>query len=130
LHPNLNPSRISLPLQAKENNFKAVLESIRDLLNEDCVLPPWLHDILLGYGDPGAAQYQHMEGCLQTVDFKDTFLDTGGLGWVARGLPGAGCCVESGRPPTSSSWLTHVSSMLHLPHLRRPRAGGVPGLGD
>lgn len=42
--------------KAKENNFKAVLESIRDLMNEDCVLPPWLHDILLGYGDPGAAQ--------------------------------------------------------------------------
>ncbi|KAL4443940.1 hypothetical protein ABPG75_011677 [Micractinium tetrahymenae] len=61
--------------KAKENNFKAVLESIRDLMNEDCVLPPWLHDILLGYGDPGAAQYKHMDGCLQTVDFKDTFLD-------------------------------------------------------
>lgn len=37
----------------QENNFKAVLESIRDLMNEDCVVPPWLHDILLGYGDPG-----------------------------------------------------------------------------
>ena len=66
-------------MQAKENNFKAVLESIRDLMNEDCVLPPWLHDILLGYGDPGAAQYKHMDGCLQVVDFKDTFLDTGKL---------------------------------------------------
>ncbi len=64
-------------MQAKENNFKAVLESIRDLMNEDCVLPPWLHDIMLGYGDPGAAQYKHMDGCLQTVDFKDTFLDAG-----------------------------------------------------
>ena len=43
-------------LQAKENNFKAVLESIRDLMNEDAAVPAWLHDILLGYGDPGAAQ--------------------------------------------------------------------------
>ena len=49
-------SRPSPCPQAKENNFKAVLEAIRDLMNEDCVLPPWLHDILLGYGDPGAAQ--------------------------------------------------------------------------
>lgn len=30
-----------------------MLESIRDLMNEDTVVPPWLHDILLGYGDPG-----------------------------------------------------------------------------
>lgn len=34
-----------------ENNFKAVLESIRDLMNEEYAVPPWLHDILLGYGE-------------------------------------------------------------------------------
>ena len=26
----------------KENNFKAVLECIRDLMNEDTVMPEWL----------------------------------------------------------------------------------------
>ena len=53
-----------------------MLESIRDLLAEDSMAPPpWLHDILLGYGDPGAAAYRHQSGCLRTVDFKDTFLD-------------------------------------------------------
>jgi len=41
----------------KENNFKAVLETIRILMNTECVVPDWLHDIILGYGDPGAAQY-------------------------------------------------------------------------
>jgi intron-binding protein aquarius len=41
----------------KENNFKAVLETIRELMNTDCVVPDWLHDIILGYGDPGAARY-------------------------------------------------------------------------
>lgn len=41
----------------KENNFKAVLETIRELMNTDCVVPDWLHDIILGYGDPGAAHY-------------------------------------------------------------------------
>lgn len=40
----------------KENNFKAVLESIRDLMNEDVIIPPWLHDIFLGYGDPGESE--------------------------------------------------------------------------
>ena len=54
----------------QENNFKAVLESIRDLMNEQTVVPPWLHDIFLGYGDPAAAQYSQMEGFVRTVDFK------------------------------------------------------------
>ena len=41
----------------KENNFKAVLETIREMMNTECVVPDWLHDIILGYGDPGAAHY-------------------------------------------------------------------------
>ena len=55
---------------AQENNFKAVLECIRDLMNEDTVLPEWLHDIFLGYGDPAAAQYTKLPNTLRTVDFK------------------------------------------------------------
>ncbi|KAF5841175.1 hypothetical protein DUNSADRAFT_14005 [Dunaliella salina] len=63
--------------KAKENNFKPVLESIRDLMNEDVIIPPWLRDIFLGYGDPGAAQWRSLpiEQRLRTVDFKDTFLN-------------------------------------------------------
>jgi len=34
-----------------------VLETIRDLMNTECVIPDWLHNIILGYGDPGAAHY-------------------------------------------------------------------------
>ena len=45
----------------KENNFKAVLETIRHLMNTECVVPAWLHDILLGYGDPSAAHYSKMD---------------------------------------------------------------------
>eukprot|EP00803_Ostreobium_quekettii_P001943 evm.model.scf_2381.2 EVM.evm.TU.scf_2381.2 scf_2381:10191-21993(-) len=59
----------------KENNFKAVLESIRDLMNEDCVMPDWLNNIFLGYGDPASASYKNMEDQLRQVDFKDTFLN-------------------------------------------------------
>lgn len=59
----------------KENNFKAILESIRDLMNETCIVPDWLHDIFLGYGNPSAAQWTNMPDLLDTVDFKDTFLD-------------------------------------------------------
>ena len=59
----------------KENNFKAVLETIRDLMNTKCVVPDWLLDIILGYGDPGAAHYSHRENALSTLDFNDTFLN-------------------------------------------------------
>ncbi|GMH30504.1 hypothetical protein Nepgr_032347 [Nepenthes gracilis] len=63
----------------KENNFKAILESIRDLMNETCIVPEWLHNIFLGYGNPSAAQWSNMPNLLETVDFKDTFLDASHL---------------------------------------------------
>uniref|UniRef100_A0A7N6C173 RNA helicase aquarius n=1 Tax=Anabas testudineus TaxID=64144 RepID=A0A7N6C173_ANATE len=58
----------------KENNFKAVLETIRNLMNTECVVPDWLHDIILGYGDPGSAHYSKMPNQISTLDFNDTFL--------------------------------------------------------
>lgn len=59
----------------KENNFKAVLETIRHLMNTECVVPSWLHDILLGYGDPGSAHYKRMPEQERVLNFNDTFLD-------------------------------------------------------
>ncbi|KAK9877997.1 hypothetical protein WA026_020211 [Henosepilachna vigintioctopunctata] len=59
----------------KENNFKAVLETIRELMNTECVVPDWLHDIILGYGDPGVAHYTKMPNQIPTIDFNDTFID-------------------------------------------------------
>ncbi|KAJ8958745.1 hypothetical protein NQ318_016473 [Aromia moschata] len=58
-----------------ENNFKAVLETIRELMNTECVVPEWLHDIILGYGDPSAAHYAKMPNQIPTMDFNDTFID-------------------------------------------------------
>ncbi|XP_058096767.1 uncharacterized protein LOC131242257 [Magnolia sinica] len=63
----------------KENNFKAILESIRDLMNESCIVPDWLHNVFLGYGNPSAAQWTNMPDLLEKVDFKDTFLDANHL---------------------------------------------------
>lgn len=54
----------------KENNFKAILECIRDLMQEDAHVPSWLHDIFLGYGDPAAAHWRNMPEPLQSIDFK------------------------------------------------------------
>jgi len=59
----------------KENNFKAVLETIRDLMNTACVVPDWLHDIILGYGDPASAHYANMPNNIPSLNFNDTFLN-------------------------------------------------------
>ncbi|CAG8601288.1 9980_t:CDS:10 [Paraglomus brasilianum] len=59
----------------KENNFKAVLETIRDLMQSELVVPEWLHNIFLGYGDPGSAHYTWMPSLPKEIDFHDTFLD-------------------------------------------------------
>eukprot|EP00923_Selenidium_pygospionis_P042265 GHVN01073199.1.p1 GENE.GHVN01073199.1~~GHVN01073199.1.p1 ORF type:complete len:1799 (-),score=441.84 GHVN01073199.1:775-5532(-) len=61
----------------RENNFKSILQTIRQLMNddEDMVVPGWLHDLFLGYGDPSVAHYSNMPNQLDQIDFLDTFLD-------------------------------------------------------
>ncbi|KAF3962916.1 hypothetical protein CMV_012634 [Castanea mollissima] len=76
----------------KENNFKAILESIRDLMNEYCIVPDWLHNVFLGYGNPSAAQWTNMPDLLEMVDFKIGAIISGiqpGLTMVV-GPPGTG----------------------------------------
>eukprot|EP01059_Diplonema_ambulator_P031862 TRINITY_DN5991_c1_g3_i1.p1 TRINITY_DN5991_c1_g3~~TRINITY_DN5991_c1_g3_i1.p1 ORF type:complete len:1329 (+),score=380.49 TRINITY_DN5991_c1_g3_i1:128-4114(+) len=46
----------------QENNFKAVLDSIRDLMHNPTTVPKWLHDVFLGYGDADSAHYTNLEG--------------------------------------------------------------------
>ncbi|PKS06800.1 hypothetical protein jhhlp_006875 [Lomentospora prolificans] len=60
---------------SRENNFKAVLESIRALTLSEVPLPSWLHEVFLGYGDPALATYRHMPNRAKSVDYRDTFLD-------------------------------------------------------
>ena len=43
-------------------------------MNAECVVPDWLHDVFLGYGDPGAANYKEMSNCATKLNFNDTFL--------------------------------------------------------
>ena len=50
------------------------METIRDLMNTECVVPEWLHDTFLGYGDADAAHYSQMPNQITALDFKDTFL--------------------------------------------------------
>jgi intron-binding protein aquarius len=55
---------------SKENNFKSVLESIRDLLNTltvETAIPSWMKELLLGYGNPRSAHYRYCIVLLCTV---------------------------------------------------------------
>eukprot|EP01038_Epipyxis_sp_PR26KG_P005853 gene5853-8076_t len=65
----------------KENNFRAILETIRNLMNTAAVgraIPAWLHDIFLGYGNPTAANYRSLSSSnenIELTDYHDTFID-------------------------------------------------------
>jgi len=61
--------------RGRENNFKAILESIRSLTLSDVPLAPWLHEVFLGYGDPAGATYPHLSNKIKKIDYRDTFLD-------------------------------------------------------
>ncbi|KAI8975029.1 P-loop containing nucleoside triphosphate hydrolase protein [Mycotypha africana] len=61
--------------KSRENNFKSVLETIRDLMNSEVVVPDWLHRVLLGYGDPASAHYTKIHNREHSISFHDTFKD-------------------------------------------------------
>uniref|UniRef100_A0A5S6R4R1 Intron-binding protein aquarius n=1 Tax=Trichuris muris TaxID=70415 RepID=A0A5S6R4R1_TRIMR len=82
---------VILRRKPKENNFKAVLDTIRQLMNSSCVVPDWLHDILLGYGDPVAAHYSKMSKHQAMLDFDDTFVS---FEHVKDSFPDHHCILE------------------------------------
>ena len=64
--------------KAKENNFKGVLSSIRDILQakqRDVELPPFLRDVFLGYGDVESSCYWRLPEERRRLEFVDSFVD-------------------------------------------------------
>ncbi|CAN6697109.1 unnamed protein product [Malus baccata var. baccata] len=106
----------------KENNFKAILESIRDLMNEYCIVPDWLHNIFLGYGNPSAAQWTNMPDLLETVDFKDTFLDADHL---KECFPDDQVCFTS--PDGTENLNPRPPFRIKLPKTIRSSTNALPG---
>lgn len=114
----------------KENNFKAVLATIRGLMNVKCVVPTWLHDVLLGYGDPSAANYTKLGRTINNLDWNDTFLS---LEHLKASFPQLMVSVENEdsepvRPPFTLNF-TDDSSMIVSAHKienRGPYAFSAP----
>ena len=72
--------------KSRENNFKSVLDTLKQLtLSEGMPIPDWFQDVFLGFGDPAAATYKRLANRLQSIDYRDTFLD-----WqhLTEALPG------------------------------------------
>ncbi|KAH9877238.1 hypothetical protein IAQ61_002601 [Plenodomus lingam] len=61
--------------KGRENNFLPILESIRRLTLSDIPAPSWLQEVFLGYGDPASATYKRLPNRLNSIDFRDTFLN-------------------------------------------------------
>jgi intron-binding protein aquarius len=61
--------------RGRENNFRPILDSIKRLTLSDIPAPSWLQEVFLGYGDPSSATYKRLPNRLQSIDFRDTFLD-------------------------------------------------------
>lgn len=62
----------------EQNNFKGVLETIRDLMDSKFVVPEWLRNLLIGFGDPSEAHHSSLRdqnSSLPVLDLLDTFLD-------------------------------------------------------
>ena len=132
--------------KGKENNFKAVLETIRDLMSQaqsGTAVPHWLHDVFLGYGDPAAAHYKTLqakaaaeaaaaeddeeaaaEAADGVMDFRDSFLDAQ---HVVDAFPAAKV-VFTGAGSSSSS--SSSSSPPPPPYRLRFRDGGGGGGGS
>lgn len=101
-------------------------------------LPPWLHDTLLGYGDPAAAHYTSLppppgpgEGALALssspwrqlgeIDFRDTFLSAAHVGSSFPGREVAFVSEETGEP------LDPGSPLAAPPYRLRFAPGPAPG---
>ncbi|KAF4584303.1 DEAD helicases superfamily protein (Aquarius) [Ophiocordyceps camponoti-floridani] len=114
----------------RENNFKPVLESIRNLVLSETPLPAWLHEIFLGYGDPAGATYKHLENRVKRLDYRDTFLN-----WqhLVESLPGKtldpGDTVrDSFGPPYILEQPEKVEENLSVKPSKKRRRGAEPTL--
>lgn len=101
---------------------QAILECIRTLMTQPLVVPDWLLDVLLGYGDPSAAAYWSLPADQQvsSYDFFDTFLD---LVHVADAFPHATVRLNrelaQGEPPPPPPYRLTIPSAVARPSASR-----------
>ncbi|KAH3763383.1 intron-binding protein aquarius [Pelomyxa schiedti] len=108
----------------KENNFKAVLETIRELMNSEFVVPEWLNDIFLGYG---SADQEILIQKVEVMDFVDTFLSAE---HVLACFPGKKVIFEGGidqkEPPFKLTFPKDMEDTVIVTPYKTPSCGPYP----
>eukprot|EP01080_Neovahlkampfia_damariscottae_P006060 gene6060-10061_t len=78
---DLGKFNLILKINSKENNFKSILETIKNLiLNEnELILPDWFNDLFLGYGNPQDSNFKNISNSLNELNLYDTILNVNHL---------------------------------------------------
>ncbi|KAF2772813.1 P-loop containing nucleoside triphosphate hydrolase protein [Teratosphaeria nubilosa] len=72
----LDSINVIIRRRSRENNFKPVLDTLKQLVQSETVpVPTWLQDVFLGYGDPASASYKRLPNRPKSIDYRDTFVD-------------------------------------------------------
>ncbi|OLY78594.1 Intron-binding protein aquarius [Smittium mucronatum] len=88
---------IILRRKSKENNFKSVLSTIRNLIEYDISVPKWFRNIFLGFGDPKSSSSKvDLNNLSGSMEFYDTFID---IEHVISTFPYATITTEKGFSP-------------------------------
>lgn len=103
--------------KSRENNFKAVLDTIRDIINENVALPEWFHDLFLGYGDPDAANYFNIPERLKSINLGDTLQD---VDHIKQTLPNAKVLNQDIKPPFRVTFPETQEESLIIEPYREP----------
>jgi len=113
--------------QGRENNFKAVLETIRGLMEGsgsiERVIPQWLQPLLLGYGDPSSASYKSdaiksfatktpgVANPDAALDFGDTFVDEAHL---RESFPHFNVIVDGKQEPNKEKYCKRLNYKVRI----------------
>lgn len=108
--------------QSKENNFKAVLNTIRDMLTTNLTLADWLQDVFLGYGDAKSASYPQ-NAISGAIDYHDTFVD---FEHLKSSFPGRTISVtdksSNPAPPYTLLMTDSIGDNLNVPSVTRKKS--------
>lgn len=95
---------------SKVNNFKAVLSTLRNMINRPTTLPSWLSDVFLGFGDPQQCQYPYLEPDDWHLSFLDTWKDLDHFYQTAEGFLAKVALVDG----DATEWFTHAIDEAEL----------------
>jgi len=115
--------------KAKENNFKAILSTIRDVMNSEVKIPEWLENILLGYGTLKSEEYlefknktfhpnkvNYFDTFLDQAHYQETFQNNSNLPAHDKEVPTPSSLIQKEISTSKKSWLYDWKIDFNLPY--------------